>query len=381
MQSLGYLERIGVAIKPQTQLTSRNGADDMKLNDYITLGRSGLPVSPLALGTMTFGTEWGWGADASDARRIFDMYLERGGNFVDTANFYTGGSSERMVGEFMAERRDAVVLATKYSLNMQPGNPATAGNHRRNMLRSVEASLKRLGTDYIDLLYLHAWDGLTPFEEVMRGFDDLVRSGKVLYAGISDTPAWQVARMQTLADLRGWAPLVALQVEYSLIERTVERELLPMADELGLGVLAWSPLASGVLTGKYSRADLEEKGTSEAAGTRKSVAAGNGALTKRGLSIADVVKQIASEQSRSPAQIALAWTLHHSRPAAIPIIGARTPGQLEDNLGALEVTLATDQLAQLDAASETARGFPHDFLALPMTQGVMSGGVSVRKSR
>ena len=359
----------------------------MKLDHYITLGRSGLCVSPLSLGTMTFGNDWGWGADASESRRIFDLYVERGGNFIDTANFYTGGSAERLIGQFIADRRESVVVATKYSLNMQPGNPNAGGNHRRNMLRSVEASLKRLNTDYIDLLYLHAWDGLTPVDEVMRGFDDLVRSGKVLYAGISDTPAWQVARMQTLADLRGWAPLVALQIEYSLIERTGERELLPLAKELGLGVLAWSPLGSGVLTGKYTPADLA--GPSETAtdatvaseaGSRKTMVASSGALTQRGLDIAAIVGQIAKEHARSPAQIALAWTLARSAPEVMPIIGARTLAQFEDNLGALDVVLGENDLGRLDAASAITLGFPHDFLATPVLRGILSGGSSVRKS-
>jgi aryl-alcohol dehydrogenase-like predicted oxidoreductase len=352
----------------------------MQLDHYLTLGRSGLRVSPLSLGTMTFGDDWGWGADASESRRIFDTYVARGGNFIDTANFYTGGSSERLLGQFMADKRESVVLATKYSCNTQPGNPNAGGNHRLSMQRAVEASLKRLGTDYIDLLYLHAWDGFTPVEEVMRAFDDLVRAGKVLYAGISDTPAWQIARMQTLADLRGWAPLVALQVEYSLIERTVERELLPMAHELGLGVLAWSPLGSGVLTGKYTRADLDHQVMADAVGSRKSVAVANGALTERSLGIAEVVKQIALEQSRSPAQIALAWTLQRRAPTAMPIIGARTLAQFEDNLGALDVVLDAGAVQRLDAASAIALGFPHDFLASPLVQQVMGGGTSVRRA-
>jgi aryl-alcohol dehydrogenase-like predicted oxidoreductase len=352
----------------------------MQLDDYITLGRSGLRISPLSLGTMTFGTDWGWGADETEARRIFDLYTERGGNFIDTANVYTGGSSERLLGKFMAGRRESVVLATKYSCNMQPGNPNAGGNHRRNLVRSVEASLKRLDTDYIDLLYLHAWDGLTPADEVMRGFDDLVRAGKVLYAGISDTPAWQIARMQTLAELRGWAPLVALQIEYSLVERTVERELLPMAQELGLGVLAWSPLASGVLTGKYSRADLDHQKGQGVSGSRKDIAMGNGALTERSLAIAEQVQQIAREKSCSPAQVALAWLLQRPGQPVMPIIGARTLAQFQDNLGALELALTPDEAQRLDAASAVALGFPHDFLALPMTQGVLSGGTRVRRA-
>src|SRR5918996_4783286 len=244
------------------------------LDTYRLLGRSGLRVSPLALGTMTFGTEWGWGADRDEARRIFDLYVDRGGNFVDTANQYTNGTAERFVGEFARGRRDELVIATKYTVTSRPADPNASGNHRKSMVASVEASLERLQTDYIDLLYLHIWDGVTPVEEILRAMDDLVRAGKVLYVGISDTPAWQVSRMQAIADLRGWSPLVALQIEYSLIERTVERDLIPMAWEMGLGVVPWSPLASGVLTGKYSRSDLDHgDGVATAEGTRKNVAA------------------------------------------------------------------------------------------------------------
>ncbi|MGJ4858310.1 aldo/keto reductase [Labrys sp. La1] len=349
----------------------------LALDDYRLLGRSGLRVSPLSLGTMTFGTDWGWGADEAEARRIFDAYVDRGGNFIDTANQYTNGTSERFVGAFAADRRDRLVIATKYTLPSRPGDPNSGGNHRRSMVRSVEDSLKRLGTDYIDLLYLHAWDFTTPVEEVLRGLDDLVRSGKIVYAGISDAPAWQIARMQTIADLRGWAPLIALQVEYNLIERTIERELVPMARELGLGVIPWSPLASGVLAGKYSRADLDDSGGSaEASGTRRNVALGNGALTERGLDIAEVVKAVAGETGHTPSQVALAWTL--TNPAvASPLIGARTLAQLEDNLGALEVTFSDEQRDRLEAASAIELGFPHDFLDRPLTRNVMFGGLKI----
>jgi aryl-alcohol dehydrogenase-like predicted oxidoreductase len=352
----------------------------MQLDNYRLLGRSGLRVSPLSLGTMTFGSDWGWGADGDEARRIFDAYLDRGGNFIDTANFYTNGSAERLLGGFAEGRRDGLVIATKYSLTMQPGDPNSGGNHRKNMLRSVEASLRRLRTDYIDLLYLHAWDETTPVEEVMRGFDDLVRAGKVIYAGVSDIPAWQVARMQTIADLRGWSPLVALQVQYNLVERTVERELLPMARELGLGVLPWSPLASGVLTGKYSRADLDHVGKpvdSDPEGTRKDVAAASGTLTARALDIAEVVKLVAAELERTPAQIALAWTLLHPAVTS-PIIGARTLRQLVDNRGALDVAFCYGQRDRLAQASGIALGFPHDFMALPQTRQVLFAGARIQ---
>ncbi|XXT94545.1 aldo/keto reductase [Sorangium sp. So ce834] len=254
-------------------------------------------------------------------------------------------------------------------------------NHRKNMVRSVEASLGRLGTDYIDILYLHAWDGTTPVDEVLRAMDDLVRSGKVVYVAISDAPAWRVSRMQAIADLRGWAPLIALQIEYSLIQRTVERELIPMAQEMGLGVVPWSPLGSGVLTGKYSKADLDAgDGTADPAGTRKNIAAANGALTERGLAIAEVVKSVAAESGKTPSQIAIAWTLLNPAVTA-PILGARTLKQLEDNLGALDVRLTDDQRARLDRASAVELGFPHDFLARPLTRSVVSGDVKIEARR
>ncbi|QWP76901.1 aldo/keto reductase [Lysobacter sp. K5869] len=346
------------------------------LTDYRLLGRSGLRVSPLSLGAMTFGTDWGWGADEAEARRIFDAYVERGGNFIDTANQYTGGTSERLVGQFAQGRRDELVIATKYTLTARPKDPNAGGNQRKSMVRSVEDSLRKLDTDYIDLLYLHAWDETTPVEEVLRAMDDLVRAGKLVYVGISDTPAWQVARMQAIADLRGWSPLIALQIQYSLIERTVERDLMPMARELGLGVVPWSPLGMGVLTGKYSRADLDlGAGVPEAVGTRKNVAASHGALTPRALDIADAVKQVASELGKTPAQVALAWTLLDPAVAS-PIVGVRTLAQLEDNLGALEVRFSEEQRARLDEASRIELGFPHDFLKSPMVRGVMFGEVT-----
>jgi aryl-alcohol dehydrogenase-like predicted oxidoreductase len=347
------------------------------LDTYRLLGRSGLRVSPLALGTMTFGADWGWGSEKDEARQIFDAYLDRGGNFVDTANQYTNGTSEQLIGEFAAGIRERLVIATKYTLLTRPGDPNSGGNHRKNMVRSVETSLRRLNTDYIDLLYLHVWDATTPVEEVLRAMDDLVRAGKVLYVGISDAPAWQVARMQTIADLRGWSPLIALQIEYSLIERTVERDLVPMAAELGLGVIPWSPLGSGVLTGKYTRADLDAGGGSgEVSGTRKNVAAAAGSLTERGLAIADVVKDVATEIGATPAQVALAWTLRNPSVTA-PIIGARTPAQLADNLGALDVRFTDAQVAALEKVSAIELGFPHDMLARPMTRSVVFGDIAL----
>src|ERR1700726_267682 len=231
------------------------------MQNYL-LGKSGLRVSELALGAMSFGTEWGWGIELNEARKMLDLYIDSGGNFVDTANFYTNGSSEKMLGELLGEKRQQIVLSTKYTMNTHPGDANGGGNHRKSMVRSVKTSLQRLKTDYIDLLYLHIWDSTTPVEEILRAMDDLVRAGKVLYMGISDTPAWQVSRMQAIADLRGWSPLVALEIEYSLIGRTAERDLMPMAREMGLGVTLYSPLGRGVLTGKNSSGDLDHRGDS-----------------------------------------------------------------------------------------------------------------------
>lgn len=341
------------------------------LDTYRLLGRSGLRVSPLALGTMTFG----WGTDPDDARKLFDTYVEHGGNFIDTANTYADGNSEKLIGEFTRDNRENLVLATKYSLLRRPGDPNSGGNHRKSMIASVEESLRRMQTDYIDLLYLHWWDFLTPVEEILRGMDDLVRQGKVLYAGISDTPAWQVSRMQAITDLRGWSPLVALQIPYSLLERTVERDLIPMAREMGLGTVLWSPLANGVLTGKYSRADLAEssvdmfrEGSNDTI-TRKDVALGHGHLTEHGLAVAEVVKQAAAELGKTPSQVAYAWTLHNPGVTS-PIVGARTLAQLQDNLGALDVEFDPTHLARLDEASAIDLGFPHELLA-------RDGGASV----
>jgi aryl-alcohol dehydrogenase-like predicted oxidoreductase len=334
----------------------------LSLTRYRLLGRSGLRVSPLSLGTMTFGSDWGWGAEQDEASRIFDAYVERGGNFIDTANQYTNGTAERFVGSFAAGRRDRLIIATKYTLPARADDPNSGGNHRKSMVRSVETSLRRLATDYIDLLYLHAWDSTTPVEEILRAMDDLVRAGKVLYLGISDTTAWQVARMQAIADLRGWSPLIALQIPYNLIERTVERDLIPMAREMGLGVIPWSPLAGGILTGKYTKADIDASAQVASDGSRKGLMAKIGALSERSLAIADVVKGIAMELGKSPSQVAIAWTLLKSGVIS-PIIGARTLKQMEDNIGALDVELTEEQRARLNEASVVELGFPHEYLA------------------
>jgi aryl-alcohol dehydrogenase-like predicted oxidoreductase len=325
---------------------------------------------------MTFGSDWGWGADADEARRIFDAYVDRGGNFIDTSVNYTNGTSERLAGAFAKEKRDRLVIATKFTMARNPGDPNSGGNHRLNIVRSVEQSLRQLDTDRIELFYLHGWDFTTRPDEVMRALDDLVRSGKVVYLGICNTPAWRVAEMQTLADLRGWAPLVALQIEYSLVERTVEHELIPMAEAMGLGVLPWSALAGGVLTGKYTRADLSDENSADVAPTRKGVIASSGHLNERALAIADVVAEVAWESAATASQVALAWTLAN-RAIVSPIVGARTLAQAEDNLGALDVALTPDQLARLNAASAPAPTFPDRFMARPMVQQLMFGGTTV----
>jgi aryl-alcohol dehydrogenase-like predicted oxidoreductase len=348
------------------------------LDHYRLLGRSGLRVSPLALGTMTFGVGQGWGTDEAEAEKIFARYTERGGNSIDTANFYANGAAERMVARLVRGRRQRFVIATKYSLTMRPGDPNASGNHRKNMVQAVEESLQRLQTDCIDLLYLHVWDQRTPVEEILRAFDDLVRAGKILYAGLSDTPAWQASRMQAIAELRGWSPLIALQVPYNLTERSVERDLLPMAAEMGMGVLPWSPLAGGVLSGKYRKEDLVASSDAGARmDSRKDINLATGRLSERNLAIAAVVSAIAQELESSAAQVALAWTLLNPAIAS-PIIGARTLAQLEDNLGALELGFSAEQIARLDAVSRIELGFPHAFLASPVI-GPMFGGVNVAR--
>ncbi|MFF5668461.1 aldo/keto reductase [Streptomyces griseofuscus] len=354
----------------------------LTLDAYRLLGRSGLRVSPLALGTATFGTEWGWGAERAEARKLFDHYVELGGNLFDTADTYTDGSSERLLGEFAREERERLVLTTKYSTLRRPGDPNSGGGHRKALFGSVEGSLRRLATDYIDLLYLHVWDFRTPAEEILRGLDDLVRQGKVLYVAISNTPAWQVARMQAIADLRGWSPLVALQLEYSLIERTAERDLIPMARELGLGVVPYSPLGGGVLSGKYGRDDVAATGagTGTGDGTRKGLNLALGTLTERNLAVAGVAREVAAELGRTPAQVALAWTLQNPG-VATTLIGARTPGQLEENLGALKVEFTAAQLARLDAASAIELGQPHDLLASDHIRRVTTGGLRIETRR
>jgi len=336
---------------------------------YRLLGNSGLRVSEAALGTMTFGEEWGWGSPRDEARKVYDAFREAGGNFIDTANFYTNGTSESFIGEFMKDHRQSVVLATKYS-NAAPGaDPNAAGNQRKNMMQAVEGSLKRLRTDYIDLYWVHIWDQITPVEEVMRGLDDLVRAGKVLYVGISDAPAWWIAQANTLAQLRGWSPFIGLQIEYNLIERTVERELVPMAKALNLGLTAWSPLARGMLTGKY-----HGHGSSEQGRMNNDTMKGLMPAKQRTERMVAAIKTVSDETGRSIAQTALAWLRYRPVPV-IPIIGARKLSQLQDNLASLELRLSADQLRTLDDASRIEPGFPYSIYALESARSTMYGGL------
>ncbi|WP_341526846.1 aldo/keto reductase [Nostoc sp. UHCC 0302] len=338
---------------------------------YKLLGKSGLRVSELSLGTMTFGEDWGWGASVDESRKIFDTFVEAGGNFIDTANGYTDGSSEKIVGEFIAKERERFVVATKYSfplrMNEHKSDPNASGNHRKNLIQSLEGSLKRLNTDYIDLFWLHAWDFTTPVEEVLRSLDDVVRQGKVLYIGISDTPAWIIAQANTIAHYQGWTQFVALQIEYSLIQRTPERDLLPLAKAFDLAVTPWSPLGGGVLTGKYNKppqAGAEQARLANAAA---------GTISERSLAIAEVVSQVAAEIGHSPSQVALAW-LRAQSSVIIPIVGARKLSQFQDNLASLDLTLSPEHLQRLDEVSRIELGFPHDFLANDTIRDRLFGG-------
>ena len=322
---------------------------------YKLLGTTGLRVSELCLGAMTFGEDWGWGANAETSRAIFDAFVEAGGNFIDTANIYTNGTSEKLLGEFVRSQRDRFVIATKYTVMMNPHDPNSSGNQRKNLMRSLEASLKRLNTDYIDLYWVHMWDTVTPVEEMMRALDDAVHAGKVMYVGISDAPAWIVSRAQTLAELKNMTPFAAIQLEYNLVERTVERDLLPMAEDLNLSILDWSPLGGGVLTGKYLSEDCHAESRLNKAEYFQHY------QDDRPRQISQSVVNIAHEVGCSAAQVALAWIRQQS-PRHIPIIGARNLDHLKDNLGCLNITLSDDQLTRLNAASEVDPGFALRFL-------------------
>jgi aryl-alcohol dehydrogenase-like predicted oxidoreductase len=300
---------------------------------------------------MTFGEDWGWGASKEVSRQIFDEYANAGGNFLDTSSNYTNGTSESFIGDFIGGERDNWVVATKYTLRRPGSDPNdlnAGGNARKNMMRTVEQSLRRLDTDVIDLLYLHMWDYATPVEEVMRGLDDLVSAGKVLYVGISDTPAWVVSRAQMLAELRGWSRLVAYQGQYNLIQRGIEADVIPMAETLGLSVLPFSLLASGALSGKFNQPNGPETDTRVKQANDEQQAA---ALT---------LIRIAEEIGRTPSQVAINWVRQRS-PAIIPILGTRRLEQLSDNLGVLEFTLTEEQMATLTAVKPLPREYPHSY--------------------
>ncbi len=333
---------------------------------YKLLGPSGLRVSEICLGTMSFGDAWGFGADEKESHRILAAFAEAGGNFIDTANKYHEGQSEEIVGSFIGDERDRWVVATKYSLATRPGDPNAAGNSRKNMRQSVDASLRRLRTDYLDLLWVHAWDYCTPVEEVLRGLDDLVRAGKVNYVALSDAPAWIASQANALAAVRGWSPFVALQVQYSLIERTAERELLPVADAFGLSVLAWAPLGGGVLTGKYTRDSSQTQDDSKRAADNQS------RLTDANLEIAREVDSVADELGTTSARVAIAWMRQRAR-RIIPVVGIRTLDQLEDILRSLQVQLPRDQWSRLDKVSQVERGFPYSLLCDPVLGQMVYG--------
>ena len=352
----------------------------MALDQYYTLGRSGLRVSRLALGTMTFGDDWGWGAAEDAARAMFDRYLDAGGNFVDTADLYTEGTSETMLGKFIEETgtRDRVVLATKFSYNAQPGNPNAGGNGRKNILRAVEGSLRRLRTDYIDLYLLHTWDRVTPAEEVLRTLDDLVRAGKIRYAGLSDVPAWYAARIQTLAQAHHLQPLVNLQLQYSLAERNIEREYAPLAQELGYGITAWSPLGMGLLSGKYRPSKTGDDGTGDG---RIQALKGSGLVslldkfTPRNWAIVGAVERVAREHGLSMAQTAIQWAARRPAIGSV-ILGARTLEQFDDNLAALDKLLPDQALRELDEVSALPQQFPYSFFDQAQQERI-HGGVAV----
>jgi aryl-alcohol dehydrogenase-like predicted oxidoreductase len=342
----------------------------MPLDHYITLGRSGLRVSPFCLGAMTFGEDLGWGSSVEESQQIIDRFIELGGNFIDTANFYTRGHSEKIIGDHVGRhsaRRDRLVIATKFSGNLYPGDPNSGGSGRKSIIAACENSLRRLQTDYIDLYWLHNWDVHTPIEETMAALEDLVRAGKVRYLGVSDTPAWKVAEANVTARFRGWSAFIGLQIEYSLLERTVEQELVPMAHELGLGITPWSPLKSGVLSGKYTR-----QNAGQIKSDRGFIA--DTFRTEKTYAIVDELDIIAKAHDSTVARVALAWV--QAQPGVTStIIGARRLAQLEDNLKALDVKLSAEELGRLDALTKPAFGFPQNMQ--PWFPSLHNGGTSV----
>ncbi len=342
----------------------------MSLDKYVTLGRSGLRVSPLCLGAMTFGEDLGWGSSVEESQTIIDKFLELGGNFIDTANFYTKSHSEKIIGDHLGRhpaRRDRTVIATKFSGNLYPGDPNGGGSGRKAIVAACENSLRRLQTDYIDLYWLHCWDKHTPIDETMAALDDLVRAGKVRYLGVSDTPAWKIAEANLTARFRGWSSFIGLQIEYSLLERSVEQELVPMALELGLGITPWSPLKSGLLSGKYRRDNADTfKGD-------RSAFMGH-LLNETTYTLVDELEAIAKAQDSTVARVALAWVVAQPGVGST-IIGARRLAQLEDNVKATEIKLTAEQLAKLDALTKPKFGFPQSMA--PMFPAIINGGTHV----
>ena len=351
----------------------------MKLDEYVTLGRSGLRVSPLCLGTMTFGTEWGWGADESTSRAIFIRYFERGGNFVDTADGYTNGKSEQLVGKFLQETktRDKVVLATKFTFTGEPGNPNASGNGRKDIYRALEGSLRRLQTDFIDLYWMHAWDTITPVEEVVATLDTLVRAGRIRYYGFSDVPAWYAARAYTLAEQQGREGLIALQLEYSLIERHIEREHIPAAQEFGLGICPWSPLGNGLLAGKYKK----DGQSGPADGRLEILKAAGSALferfTERNWKIVDALVEVSHQVGRPPAEVALNWVATQPGVTSM-ILGVTKVAQLDSNLSCLDFSIPRELRDCLDRASALdPAAHPYVFFG-PKLQARVRGDLAIR---
>jgi aryl-alcohol dehydrogenase-like predicted oxidoreductase len=350
----------------------------MNIKDYVTLGRSGLRVSPLTLGTMTFGTEWGWGSEEATARAIFNRYLEAGGNVLDTADGYTNGKSEELVGKFIQEGglRDRVVLATKFTFNAEPGNPNAGGNGRKNIYRALHGSLRRLKTDYIDLYWLHAWDTVTPVEEVVSTLNDLVREGKIRHYGFSDTPAWYVARAYTLAEKEGKDRLAALQLEYSLVERNIEREHIPVAQELGLAICPWSPIAGGFLAGKYKREGDSGRGEGRLEQTKDHPVLGRVLRSEQNWRIVETVVDVAKQIGKTPAQVALNWVA--TQPGATSsIIGATKIAQLDDNLSSIEFAIPAELRQQLDEISALPSAHPYIFFGGAL-QTMITGNTSIQ---
>jgi aryl-alcohol dehydrogenase-like predicted oxidoreductase len=342
----------------------------MPLDQYVTLGRSGLRVSPLCLGAMTFGEDLGWGTSVKESQQIIDRYVELGGNFIDTANFYTASHSEKIIGDHVGRhpaRRDRLVIATKFSGNLYPGDPNGGGSGRKSLINACENSLRRLQTDYIDLYWLHMWDTSTPIDETMAALHDLVQAGKVRYLGVSDTPAWKIVEANLIARFRGWSAFVGLQIEYSLLERTVEQELVPMASEFGLGITPWSPLKSGVLSGKYTR---DSHGQHQA--DRGALV--GAFLNEETYALIDELQVIAKAHETTVASVALAWVQAQPAVSSV-IIGARRLSQLDDNVRAVDVKLTAEDLARLNSLTKPTFGFPHDVLAL--SPSMINGGTTV----